>query len=280
MMNFNRREMMKRALVAGSFLGMGGFVFADQKKFTYQVGAWMNGLSAFDRAKKSGLDTVQMSFPFKEGGDADFRSPEVCRKFVERSKEIGIPISSLALADFNGNPLWLIEDAEQRVSACIDAMVRLGVKAVLVPFFGKAVLNEEERFKITIERIKRLAPKAKDAGVILAIESTLDSAGHLRIINEVDSPAVQVFYDPGNMIRNFGDTDGICADIRRLKGLIAAVHAKDSTLLGEGKIDYKKILDTYREIGFFGPQILEGSKGKGIDMNESNRRNAIYLRSI
>lgn len=279
-MKWTRREMMKQALVAGSILGWSGLSFADSKKYTYKVGAWMNGLSAFDQAKESGLDVLQMSFPFKEGGDADFRNPDVCRKFVDRSKEIGIPISSLALADFNSNPLWLIDDAEQRVCACIDSMVRLGVNAVLVPFFGKAVLNEEERFKITIKRLKNLAPKAKDAGVILALESTLDSAGHLRIINEVDSPAVQVFYDPGNMIRNFGDTDGICADIRRLKGLITAVHAKDSTLLGEGKIDYKKILDAYREIGFFGPQILEGSKGKGIDINESNRRNAIYLRSI
>ncbi len=279
-MRINRRMMLKLSLAAGTILSLDEISSAANKKSVYKIGAWMNGLKAFDNAKISGLDVLQMSFPFNKGGDADFRDPEVCKKFIDRSRETGIPVTSLALANFNENPFWRIDDAEQRVSDCLDAMVRLGVKNVLVPFFGPGTLNEEERFRITIKRLKNLVPKAEDCGVILAIESTLNAEGHLRIINEVSSPSLQIFYDPGNMIRNFGNTEGICADIQKLKGLIAAVHAKDSTLIGKGKIDYAKIFDTYRQIGYTGPQIIEGSRGKGMDMNESNRRNAEYLRTV
>ena len=278
---------MKSAL-AGSLLGMTGMVgltgsvesaAANEKKYVFKVGSWLNGLTAFDNAKEWRLDTVQLSFPFKTGGPNDFRDPEVCRKFVAKSEETGIVISSLALAEFNGNPLWLIDDAEERVSICIDAMVRLKTKVVLVPFFGKAILDSDEKFETTIARLKKMAPKAEKAGVTLAIESTLGADGHFRIMNGVNSPAVQVYYDPGNMIRRFGTTDKICSDIIALKGHLAETHAKDSGLLGTGKIDYVKILDTYRKVGYTGPLTLEGSVDKKLGFGPSQTRNADYLRS-
>ncbi len=280
-MKFNRREMLKTSLTTGLVLGLNPWIFgAEKAKHVYKVGAWMNGLNAFNEAKKMGLEVLQVSMPFKKGGVDDIRDPEVCKKLLDRSQETGIPIVSLALGDFNGNPLWLIDDAGERVSETIDAMVRLKVDNVLVPFFGKAVLNADDRFAETIKRLKNLAKKAEDNGVFLAIESTLGADGHFRIINGVNSPAIKVFYDPGNMIHRFKNTDEICDDIRKLKGYIACVHAKDSTLLGKGKIDYSKILNAYREVGYFGAQILEGSIDKEIGYADSNRRNAEYLRTL
>lgn len=282
-MTTSRRDFLKLACLGtlgGSTLGGNGLFATETKKYVFKIGSWLNGITAFQNAKDWQLDTVQLSFPFKEGGPNDFRNPEVCRKFKEESKAVGIPISSLALQSFNENPLWQIDDAEERVSLCIDAMVRLGTKIVLVPFFGVAVLNSDEKFEKTIARLKNVAPKAEKAGVILAIESTLNAEGHFRILNAVKSPAVQVYYDPGNMIRRLGSTENICADIKALQGHIAEAHAKDSGLLGTGKIDYVKILNAYREIGYTGSQTLEGSTDKKLGFGPSQTKNALYLRSI
>lgn len=282
-MTTTRRDFLKQACwgtLGCSAILSGRLPAVEKKKYVFKIGSWLNGISAFQNAKDWKLDTVQLSFPFKEGGPNDFRDPEVCRKFKEESKATGIPISSLALQSFNENPLWQIENAEERVSFCIDAMVRLGTKVVLVPFFGIAILNSDEKFEKTIACLKKVAPKAEKAGVILAVESTLNAEGHFRILNGVKSPAVQVYYDPGNMIHRLGTTDRICADIKALKGCIAEVHAKDSGLLGSGKIDYVKVLEAYREIGYTGPQTLEGSVDRKIGFGPSQTKNAVYLRSI
>lgn len=282
-MRMTRREMMKLSLAslcAAQFGGQSGGLFAGETKNVYQVGAWLGGLNAFDQAKEVGLDVLQISFPLRPtNDDGDFRNPEVCKKFLDKSAETGVKISSLAMGEFNGKPFWQIDDAVERVFECIDAMVRLDVKSVLISYFGAGELTTDDRFEETIKRYKELAPKAEDAGVVLAVESTLDAAGHLRIINEVDSPSVAVFYDPGNMIHRFPDTDAVCDDIMKLKGHIDAVHIKDSTIIGKGRIDYAKILDAYRAVGFFGPQIIEGSIDSDLGWEESIRQNIAFIKS-
>lgn len=281
-MSLTRRNMLKTSIAS---LALGPCALSalgkeEKKKNVYKVGGWYNGLDAFDKIKAAQLDVLQITFPLRAGEPNDFRNPGMCAQFVDKSKETGIALASIAVGNFNSFPFWQIDDAVQIVSDCIDAMVRLHIDNVLLAFFGKAQLIDDERFRVTIERLKKIAPKAEDKGVKLAIESTLNAAGHLRIIDAVNSPAVQVFYDPGNMIRRMKDTDEICSDIRKLKGLIACTHAKDSTLLGKGKIDYAKILNTYREVGYFGPLVLEGSIDRKLGMEESHRLNGQYLRTL
>lgn len=279
-MQLSRRQMMKLSAVALA-AGMAGNLTANTVS-PYKIGSWINGIDAFEKAKTLGLDCVQMSFPLRPGagrGD-DFRDPAICESFVQKSKETGISISSLAMGDFNGSPFWEIDDAEQRVGECIEAMIRLNTKVVLIAFFSKGELKTEEAFKTTIQRLQRLAPKAEKAGVVLAVESTLGAEEHLRIVNEVNSPAVKVYYDPGNMIHRFGTTEKVCDDIRALKGQIAETHAKDQTLLGEGKIDYAKIIETFRQIGYAGPLVLEGSISKELGWDNSHLHNAAYLRKF
>lgn len=286
-MKWTRREMMIASALSGAaaagldpLLSAKADETAAAAKKPCRVGAWLGGLGAFETAKRNGLDVVQFGFPFHPGGENDFRNPDVCRRFREKSAETGVGITSLAMGEFNGNPFWEIDEAEPLVTEAIAAMVRLEVKTVLVAFFGKGTLTSDDRFDATIRRLKNLAPKAADAGVSLAIESTLDAAGHLRILDAVNSPAVTVYYDPGNMIHRFADTDQIVADILALSGRISEAHAKDSGLLGKGKIDYAKILDAYRKANYFGPQVLEGSVDPDLGADESQKRNAAYLRTL
>lgn len=243
-----------------------------------KVGIWN---SDFDRAKALGLDCLQISLPLRPtGGMNDFRNPEARAKALAKSAETGIEITSLAMGEFNGNPFWQIDDAVEQVSSCIDVMAAMKVRYVLISYFGKGKVDTDEKYAETIRRFRELAPKAEDAGVVLTIEAPMKFNEHLRLIEGIDSPAVRIFYDPGNMIHLYQNTEQICDDILKLKGLIAAAHAKDSSILGKGRIDYSKIFKAYHEAGYFGSQVIEGSTDKNLGWEESMRQNAAYLRTL
>ena len=279
-MKITRREMIRSSLLT---LGAASFLpnLPAGEKNIYEVGAWLNGSDDFDRAKKVGLDVLQVSFPLRpNGAENDFRSPEARAKYLAKSAESGVRIEAFAMGEFNEKPFWALDDTIEQVSACIDAMKAMRVKYVLISYFGTGDPQKEEEWDEIIRRYKILAPKAEDAGVVLTIEAPWNADQHHRVIDPVNSPAVQVFYDPGNMIHLLGNTDRICDDILQLKGLIKACHIKDSTIHGRGQIDYQKVIDVYREVGFFGPQIIEGSIDGSLGWEESMRQNIAYIKTL
>ncbi len=279
-MKITRREMLKTSLVSLGAAAFAPNLFSGQKN-VYEVGAWMSGLNDFERAKNVGLDVIQVSFPFRpNGAENDFRSPDARAKYVAKSAETGVRIEALAMGEFNEYPFWAQDDTVEQISACIDAMKAMQVKYLLISYFGAGDPKKDEEWDEIIRRYKLLAPKAEDAGVVLTIEAPWNAEQHHRVVDAVNSPAVAVFYDPGNMIWLFHDTDKICDDIRKLKGHIKACHIKDNNLIGKGEIDYTKVLDTYREIGFFGPQIVEGSINGDLGWEESMKRNIAYIKSL
>ena len=276
-MFITRRRMLKTSLLSLTAASLPVSLFAQQKN-VYEVGAWQSGLGDFDTAKKIGLDVLQVSFPFRPNGAVnDFRLPDARARYLEKSAETGVRIEAFAMGEFNENPFWAQEDTIEQVSACIEAMAAMKVKYVLISYFGSGDPKKEDEWDEIIRRYKILAPRAEDAGVVLTIEAPWNAEQHHRVVDAVNSPAVAVFYDPGNMIGLFGNTDEICSDIRKLKGLIKACHIKDNNIIGKGEIDYQKILNAYREIGFFGPQIVEGSTRADLGWEESMRQNLAYI---
>jgi len=281
-MKLNRREMLKAGVMgtAGTLLCGGSLAkcLADENIGPCKVGIWS---SNFDQAKALGMDCLQISLPLRPTGKgSDMRVPAIRDRILTQSAETGIEITSLAMGEFNGNPFWSIPDAVEQVSSCIDVMAAMNVKHVLISYFGRGKIDTDEKYAETIRRFRELAPKAEDKGVVLTIEAPMKYHEHLRLIEGIDSPAVRIFYDPGNMIRLYKTTEEVCEDILKLKGLIVAAHAKDSTILGKGKLDYVKIFKAYREAGYFGTQVLEGSVDKNVGWEESMRQSAAYLRSI
>ncbi|MDO4575876.1 MAG: sugar phosphate isomerase/epimerase family protein [Planctomycetia bacterium] len=286
-MILNRRAFLKTTaagLAAGTLVSPS--IFAEEKK-GWKISScdWSLGKKhhpgVFDVAKEIGLEGVQVSFPADCKPEYNLYDPKTQELYLQRSEETGVAISSFALGGGNAHPFWLEDDGEQLVRDAALAMDKMNVgRVILIPFFGRAQIKSDAIYEEVIRRFRNVAPVAADAGVILAIESTLSAEGHLRIIEAVKSSALQVYYDPGNM-KDYQkmDTDAVCADIRKLDGWIAEAHAKDgNNLLGEGPLDYTRILATYREVGYTTWQVLEGSVKKDFGLVKSYRQNAAFLR--
>lgn len=251
----------------------------------FKIGAcdWSLGkrqdIAALQVAKDIGLDGVQVSFG-AEGGEYDLRKPGVRRAYATTAEKLGVEIAALAMGILNQRPYASDPDAEKWVVDCVDVMAKMKQHIVLLAFFSNGDINHKpDAQKAVIERLKKVAPRAEKAGVILGIESTLNADDHLRILDAVGSPSVQVYYDVANMTQAGYD---IYKEIRQIgRDRICQIHAKENgVLLGKGKVDFPRVKEALDDIGWSGWLIIEGARTQGKSIEACYKWNQKYLRSI
>ena len=115
--------------------------------------------------------------------------------------------------------------------------------------------------------------------MVLGIESWLSADDHLRILDAVGSPAVQVYYDVANMHRMGYD---IYQEIRQLGGKrICEIHCKENaSLLGQGPIDFPRVKQALDDIEYRDWLIIESAVDKQLGVQASYVKNQEYLRSV
>jgi len=234
---------------------------------------------AFPVAKEIGLDGLEVSFS-EPGLDNDLRDEKVRKQYLGLSEKHGIEIASLAMGILNRVPYAEDPRTEKWVADVVEVMPKLGVKICLLAFFGKGNINgERAKQDEVIRRLKKIAPQAEKAGVVLGVESRLNAEDHMRIVEEVASPAVQVYYDVANMNQQGYD---IYKEIRQLgKDRICQFHMKENGfLLGQGRIDFPRVKEAIDEIGYEGWLIIESATVRDKSLVECYQHNQKYLRSI
>ncbi len=237
--------------------------------------------ASLDLAKKIGLDGVQVDFgsePSAEGKLPLF-DEKLQETFLAKSAELGVTIPSLAMGVLNRVALKNDAAAELWMMEGVQVAQKMRTPVVLLAFFGNGDLrNDEAGVQSVIEKLRKLAPKAQAAGVTYGVESWLQVPDLERILDAVNSPAIKVYYDVGNMDKEGED---ICAAIRRLgKERICEFHAKDYTdLYGKGNIDFAKVRDAIRDIAYSGWMQIEGTKlPNGVEKDV--RYDLEHLRSV
>ncbi len=287
--HITRRQMMVGAAQAAAGLTLVSSCASSAKReakarpagFKIGVCDWTIGKgsnpASLELAKKIGLDGVQVDIG-RGQDDLPLFDPDLQQKFVEARKTHQIEIASLALGVLNNIPYKNDPRAELWVDKSIDVCKMLGVNVVLVAFFGNGDLRDDKKgTDMVVERFKKIAPKAEDAGVTLAIESWLSAGQHMDIIERVCSPAIKVYYDVANSNKAGYD---IYSEIRRLGKLICEFHAKDyDDLYGKGSINFEQVRKAMDDIGYRGWFVMEGTK-MPLGVEESCRYDAEYLRSI
>lgn len=154
------------------------------------------------------------------------------------------------------------EEAIELMLHLIGRCSQAGIGRILVAFFGDQALTSDERIRRAVEAMRVCAPEAESHGVTLALEGTVDAQAWLRMIDEIASPAMGVYYDVGNAV--WAGLDGP-AELRTLDraGVLAQIHIKDMTVdkrnspLGEGDVDWDAVCDTILDIGYDDYLVLE-----------------------
>ncbi len=305
----NRRNFLSNAIALGSGLAaspllttsraLGQDSSVEKSPFRFGTCDWTLKspltTDSFHTVKEVGLTGLQYSFGLNgEGVDLRNRSHrEIIRKTVA---ETGVSIASLGMAILNKLPYATHDDSQQIVADCLETMAamkqeadalqdrelasKVAPKIALMGFFGKGDINgKPDQINQVIARLKEVAPTAEKHGLTLGIESLLSETDHRRIIDGVGSSAVKVYYDTAN-------SHGMGYDIyREMKSLgseyICQIHLKEKkSLIGKGEIDFSRVRDTIREIGYDDWLILEGSLPKKAELIPAYQQNAKYLHSV
>ncbi|MEU2084238.1 sugar phosphate isomerase/epimerase family protein [Streptomyces albus] len=144
----------------------------------------------------------------------------------------------------------------------------LGCRYVRVMSYPNDGLPPGEWETTVLRRLARLARRAEAAGVTLLHENCAgwagdDAARMLRLLHEVDSPALRLLFDTGNGIAHGYDTAALLHDILPH---VAHVHVKDArrtphgaayVLPGDGEARVTDCLRTLLDAGYRGAFSLE-----------------------
>jgi L-ribulose-5-phosphate 3-epimerase len=286
-LHITRRQMMVGAArtAAGLALTCSCAPLIQQEKapagFKLGVCDWTIGKTAdpdsFELAKRIGLDGVQVDF-----GRGDNRLPlfdeELQDNILKEARRHKMEIASLAMGVLNDVPYKSDMRAERWVRQGIRVAEAMGVKVILLAFFGEGDLkNDPQGVNNVVQRLRQVSTDAEMAGVTLGIESWLGAEQHIDIIERVGSPAVKVYYDVANSHKAGYD---IYKEIRQLGSQICEFHLKDyDDLYGKGSIDFEEVRRAIDDIGYRGWLVMEGTK-MPLGVEESCRYDAEYLRGI
>jgi L-ribulose-5-phosphate 3-epimerase len=283
-----RRTLLRQSALLAVFAGSGFAVNANSNsKKRFYIGAcdWSLGKSAdpaaFDIAKQIGLDGIMVNIG-SEKDDLHLRQKAMQQQYINVSKQTGIKISSIAIGELNNVPYKSDPRTEQWVWDSVDVANNLGVPVVLLAFFSKNDLrNDDTGKKEVIRRLKKVAPHAEKNGIILGIESYLNADEHKDIIEAVGSKNIKVYYDFRNTADAGFDT---VQEFKKLgKGIVCELHMKENGfLLGNGTLDWNAIGNAVYDTSYYGDgwMQIEWAKPDGADTVESYKHNLQFLKNI
>ena len=116
--------------------------------------------------------------------------------------------------------------------------------------------------------VGRLADAAEGAGVVIALEIHGDimasSEETLPLLEKIGRESIKVNYDTANVEYYSGDT--AVEDLPKIARYLAHVHLKDTTggkgnwdfpAIGDGSVDFARVLEILRDSGYNGPYSVE-----------------------
>ena len=219
----------------------------------------------------AGYDTLELVI--RDSGYCSFESSDSqLADLRSQARDFRIDIASVC-PGYRNSPRELISDDSGIRKASVEAFRssieitrKVGAKTLLV-VLGQLTptLYYDEAYEYGLKSMCELAPIAEDAGVNLSIEYVwnkflLSPLEFARFCDDVASPNVGFYFDPGNMAI-FGYPEHW---VRICGRHLMAVHVKDFkrdgsiwTPLLEGDVDFPAVMRELRAIGFDGPLVSE-----------------------
>jgi sugar phosphate isomerase/epimerase len=264
---------------------------SSPQRYRIAVCDWMilkrQKLGAFQLTKDIGADGVEVdmgSLGQRETFDNQLANAETRQQFLDKARELNLEICSIAMSGFYGQSFAERPTVPRMLQDCLDTMRAMNVKIAFLPLGvqGDLVKHPELRPAI-VERLKALASKAEPAGVIIGIETSLDAAGEVKLLEEIGSPAIRIYFNFANALQNGRD---LCAELRTLgKDRICQIHCTNTDgfwLQDDPKIDLPRVKKTLDEMGWSGWLVIERSRKASDPRNVKSNfgANTLYLKSI
>jgi L-ribulose-5-phosphate 3-epimerase len=244
-------------------------------------------LGALPLAHTLGADGVEVDMGGlgnRETFDNQLADPTIRRQYLDTARDQKLEICSLAMTGFFAQSFGKRDGVERMVQDCLDTAKQLDVKVVFLPFGIPTDLSKNPELRpAVVQRLKDIAPRAADAKVIVGIETTLDAASEVKLLDEIGSPFVRSYFNFASAAKFKRD---ISTELQTLgKDRICQIHCtnEDGVWLQDDKqIDLPRVRRTLDEMGWKGWLVLERSRRaddpRNVKLNFGT--NAAYVKSI
>lgn len=243
----------------------------SSKKQRYKVAVcdWMilkrQKLGSFALAAEIKADGIELDM----GGlgnrptfDSKLGDPVERQKFLDKSKELNIGISSIAMSGFYAQSFAKRESITLMIEDCAKAMKNMKVKVAYLPLGTECDLVKNPELRpIVIERLKWAGKQVGKIGGVIAIETSLNATEEKKLLEEIDCKYIKSSFNFANAVDNGRD---IATELKILgKKYLAQIHASttDNVWLENDKnVDMPKIKKTLDDMKWSGWLIVERSR--------------------
>jgi L-ribulose-5-phosphate 3-epimerase len=242
-------------------------------------------LGAFPLARDIGADGVEVDMGGlgnREHMDNQLLDPAQRQKWLDAARDNGLQICSLAMTAFFAQDYANHPRADVFTDEWIELLRTMSVRVGYLPMGVRLKLGEDAdgRAKV-VARLRRAGPRAEAAGVVLGIDTGLDADASIRLLEEIGSPAVQIYY-------NFGPSLDAGRSIEReLRTLgrqrLCQIHCTDTDgawLIDNKRLDLRRVKSVLDEMEWTGWLVMERSRVSGKSVRENFSANAQYLKEV
>ena len=244
-------------------------------------------LGALTLTKQIGADGVEVDM----GGlgnrptfDNQLLVDSIRNQFMSKAKELNIELFSLAMTGYYAQSFCNRTEYIQSIQDCIQTMKWMNVKVAFLPLGVQCDLkkNPEVRDSV-VARLRVAGSMAKQAGVVIGIETALPARDEVKLLKEIGSKNIQIYFNFSNPLKEGRD---LVKEIKILgKNRICMIHCtnKDSVWLqNDRQIDMNKVKKTLDRIGWTGWLVIERSRdaSKPKDVKGNYGANTAFLKSV
>lgn len=244
-------------------------------------------LSAFELTKELGADGVEVDMGGlgnRETFDNKLADPATRQQFLDKAKELNLEICSLAMTGFYAQSFATRPTYQRMIQDCIDTMKAMNVKVAFLPLGIQGDLKKNPELRPAIvERLKVAGKMAEEAGVVIGIETALSAKEEVKLLKEIGSPAIKIYFNFSNPLKEGRD---LYKEIKILgKDRICQIHCTDEDgvwLQNNTRLDMKKVKKTLDKMKWSGWLVIERSRDakEPTNVRKNFSANTAYMKSI
>ena len=264
-----------------------------QQRYHVGVCDWMvlkrQKLGEFQLARELGADGVELDMGGlgqRELFDNKLRDEAEARHFKAVADSLGITVGAVAMSGFYAQDLTKRDNYMALAADCFDTMDRMGSAPVaFLPLGGCGNGWDTDKAKRAevVRRLHNIGEEALRRGKRVGIDTPLDAKGNLRLLREIKSDGIAIFYKWQTIVENGWD---VAKDMKALGAKnICAIHASNSDrvwLRNDSTLDVPAIKRALDDMGWQGWLFVERSRDtsmvKNVKMNYGS--NVHYLKEV
>jgi len=244
-------------------------------------------LGAFQLTKDIGADGVEIDMGGlgqRETFDNKLAIDSVREQFLNKARELNLEIPSLSMSGFYAQSFPERPTAVKAVEDCINTMKQMHVKVGFLPLGVKGDLVKYPELRpAVVERLKEVGKYAEQAGVVIGIETSLSATEEVKLLKDIGSPAIQIYFNFANPLEAGRDLYKEMAILG--KDRICQIHCtnKDSVWLqNDPQINLNQVKLILNKIGWSGWLVIERSRDAKDPHNVKKNfgANTAYVKSI